>query len=69
MSMDAEDILGIILVVRHALVSSTDNGQKHTGPTVQPDHLPIQVRYRLLIIFYNLIKFFIRVTRLRSVCL
>ena len=46
MSLDAEDILGIILVVRHALISSTENGQKYTGPNVQPDHLPIQVTFK-----------------------
>ena len=49
MFLDAEDILGIILVVRHALTSSTDNGQKHTGPTAQPDHLPIQVTHNYFI--------------------
>lgn len=43
-----EDILGVILVVRHASVAATDNGQKHTGSTGQPEYLPIQVTHRQL---------------------
>ena len=43
-----EDILGVILVVRHALVPAPDSGQKHTGSTGQPEYLPIQVAYQLL---------------------